>query len=316
MTVASATAFEILQLHYTHRLAAAHDARAHGTSVVGRVGPTVPSELILAIGRLPLLVAAEPSVPTPTAEIYMESVIPPETKALFELAVGGAIEHFELLVVSRPYTQLYYYLKEVYRLGRAPDLPPLHMYDLMQSRRDAVRAYNWSQTRAMFGRLERLAGQSIAEDALRTAVSVTNRVRGLQRAFLERRWRSEVSGVEALQVIGAGYFMPPDVYAGVLERYLLEPRTDAVVVGRPRLLVLPSEPLSHLRLHQALEGAGAVVVAEDDGWGSRAPGPTCRLLALPWRASFSNTGWIRLPAVSIRRRRGRRGLRPRCADQK
>ena len=29
-------------------------------------------------------------------------------------------------------------MKEVYRLGRAPRLPPLHMYDLMQSRRDAL----------------------------------------------------------------------------------------------------------------------------------------------------------------------------------
>ena len=88
--------------------------------VVGRIGPTVPVELILAAGRLPVLVAAEPGTPTPTAETYMEPVIPPETKSLFEIAVSGSLEAFDLLVLSRPYAHLYYYLKEVHRMGRAP----------------------------------------------------------------------------------------------------------------------------------------------------------------------------------------------------
>ncbi|HEX8967541.1 MAG TPA: 2-hydroxyacyl-CoA dehydratase family protein, partial [Chloroflexota bacterium] len=272
MTPASVTAFVVLQQHYTNRLAAAVDAHARGIGVVGRLGPTVPTELILASGRLPILVAAEMGAPTPTAEIYMEPVIAPETKSLFEIAISGHLQGFELLVLSRPYAQLYYYLKEVYRLGRAPKLPPLHMHDLMQSQRDAVRAYNWGQTRALLGRLERLSGNRITEDSLRAATTLTNRVRSLQRQLIERRWSSDVSGVAALQVIGAGYFMPPEAYAETLERYLTDLRPDPELSGRPRLLVIPSEPLSHLHLHQTLEGAGASVIAEDDWWGSRAPG--------------------------------------------
>src|SRR5215471_14948745 len=146
---ASITAFALLRHHYANRLAAAREALAHGTGVVGRIGTTVPVELILAAGRLPVLVAAELGMPTLTAETYMEPVIPPETKSLFEIAVGGQLENFDLLVLSRPYAHLYYYLKEVHRIGRAPNLPPLHMHDLMQSQREAVRGYNWSQTRAL-----------------------------------------------------------------------------------------------------------------------------------------------------------------------
>jgi benzoyl-CoA reductase/2-hydroxyglutaryl-CoA dehydratase subunit BcrC/BadD/HgdB len=202
----------------------------------------------------------------------MEPVIPPETKSLFDLAVSGRFADFDLLVLSRPYAHLYYYLKEVYRQGRAPQLPPLHMYDLLQSQREAVRAYNWGQTRALLDRLQRLAGQEITDQALRAASALTNRVRGLQRQLLERRWRSEVSGAQALQAIGAGYSMPPEEYAQTLASYLAELQPDPGLAGRPRLLVLPSEPLGHLHLHQTLEGAGALVVAEDDWWGSRAPG--------------------------------------------
>ena len=48
-------------------------------------------------------------------------------------------------------------------------------------------------------------------------------------------------------------------------------RAGPATAGR-RLLVVPSEPLYHPRLHEALEAAGALVVAEDDWWGSRAAG--------------------------------------------
>jgi benzoyl-CoA reductase/2-hydroxyglutaryl-CoA dehydratase subunit BcrC/BadD/HgdB len=269
---ARATAFEVLQHHYVDRLASAREAIARGTGVVGRIGPTVPAELILAAGRLPIFVAADSGTPTPTAEIYMEPVIPPETKSLFEIAVSGSLEAFDLLVLSRPYAHLYYYLKEVHRMGRAPRLPPLQMHDLMQSQREAVRAYNWSQTRALLDRLEKLAGAPITDAALRAATAQTNRIRGLQRQLLLKRWTAELSGVDALQAIGAGYFMAPENYAAALEQCLQELPESPNLTGRPRLLVLPSEPLSHLHLHRTLEDAGALVVAEDDVWGSRAPG--------------------------------------------
>lgn len=265
-------AFRTLQHHYSDRLAAAREAHLHGSGVVGLVGSTVPRELVLAVNRFPVLVAAQPGQPTPTADIYMEPVIPPETRSLFEAAVDGQFEFFDLLVLSRPYAQLYYYLKEVYRLGRAPRLPPLHMHDLMPSRRQAVRAYNWSQSQSLVTRLERLAGEEISESRLRGAIDLTNRVRALQRKLLACRWQGMLSGTDALQAIGAGYFMAPAIYADALSTYLSQLAADPSLAGRPRLLVLPSEPLSDLHLHEVLEAAGALVVAEDDWWGARAPG--------------------------------------------
>jgi benzoyl-CoA reductase/2-hydroxyglutaryl-CoA dehydratase subunit BcrC/BadD/HgdB len=261
-----------LAVHYADRLAAAREARKRGTGVVGRIGNTVPTELVLACGWIPVLVAADMGTPTPTADVYMEPVIAPETRSLFELALNGSYQDFELLVLSRPYAHLYYYLKEVLRQGKARRLPPLWMYDLMQSQRDAVRAYNWDRTRALVERLESLAGVELTDTRLRAAIDSTNGVRRLQHELLDRRWRGEVSGVDALRAIGAGYFMAPDDYAQTLAEYLAELSPIGALEARPHLLVLPSEPLSHTHLHQALEDAGGLVVAEDDGWGSRAPG--------------------------------------------
>jgi benzoyl-CoA reductase/2-hydroxyglutaryl-CoA dehydratase subunit BcrC/BadD/HgdB len=243
-----------------------------GTGIVGVVGNTVPVEVVLASGRVPIMVTADPLRPTPHADVYMEDIIPPEAKVLFESAVTGELEFLDLLVLSRPYAHLYYYLKEVFRLGRGPHLPSLHMFDLMQSQREAVRAYNWSRFQALVERLERLSGQEITETRLQQAIEISNAVRGLQRRLLERRWEAALSGVDALRALGAGYFMAPEDYIAALGDYLSNLQPDSTLQGRPRLLIVTSEPLSHTRLHEAVEGAGGLVVAEDDWWGSRAPG--------------------------------------------
>jgi benzoyl-CoA reductase/2-hydroxyglutaryl-CoA dehydratase subunit BcrC/BadD/HgdB len=290
--------FKVLQRYYTDRSAAAHEVQSHGVGVVGRVGNTIPSEFIMASGRLPVLIAADMGQPTPTADVYMEPVIPPETKSLFEIALSGEFESFHLLVLSRPYAHLYYYLKEVYRLGRAAKVPPLHMFDLMQSQRDAVRSYNSGRIRALLEQLERLAGAAITDDRLEAAISLTNRVRALQRELLERRWRAELTGVDAMQALGAGYFMPSDAYADTLAGYLadLQPRTD--LNARPRLLLIPSEPLSHLRLHETIEAAGALVVAEDDWWGSRAAGADVQPGGSPVEAVLRKY-WLDTPTANV-----------------
>lgn len=284
LTTDRSTGASALRRAYAARLdpwrAAAH--------VVGLVGNTIPVELVLACGRVPVLVAAQRGRPTPRADVYMEDVIAPETKSLFESAAGGDLAFLDLLVLSRPYAQLYYYLKEVYRLGRGPLFPPLHMFDLMHSQRETVRAYNWDRFQALTERLQRLTGEEITEPDLRGAVALTNAVREQQRRLLQLRWQGRVSGADAVEALGAGDFMAPDEYRAALSSYLesLTSGAGQPLESRPRLLIVTSEPLSHAGLHQALESAGAWVVAEDDWWGARAPGADVPLAGSAFEAVF------------------------------
>jgi benzoyl-CoA reductase/2-hydroxyglutaryl-CoA dehydratase subunit BcrC/BadD/HgdB len=280
------SAFQTLQHHYAHRLDEARSAHAEHMKVVGLIGNTIPRELVLAAGMFPVLISATFGQPTPTADRYMEDVIPPETKLLFEVAASGELEFMDLLVVSRPYAHLYYYLKEVYRLGRAPDLPPLHIFDLIHAQRDVFRAYNLRELAAFAERLERLSGCELTEPRLRAAIETTNRVRALQRELLQRRWLGMLSGIDALQVLGAGYFMAPERYAETLQAYLSTLQASPELAQKPRLVVVSSEPLSDLRVHEALESAGGLVVAEDDWWGARAPGSHIATDVPPRQAVF------------------------------
>jgi benzoyl-CoA reductase/2-hydroxyglutaryl-CoA dehydratase subunit BcrC/BadD/HgdB len=291
-------AFVTLQAAYRDRLANARAAHDAGVGVVGLIGNSVPAEFVLAAGRVPVLIAAERAQPTPTADIYMDRIIAPETKSLFEQAVEGSLGCVDLLVLSRPYAQLYYYLKEVYRMGRGPKIPPLHIYDLMHSQREAVRSYNWGRTLALLERLERLADQEITERRLWEAIAATNHTRALQRKLLEKRWAGALSGVDALQALGAGYFLEPEAYAQALEAYLAGAEPNPTLQRRPSLLVITSEPLSHPGLHRALEAAGGLVVAEDDWWGSRAPGNDVPLAGSAREAIFRKY-WLDIATAGV-----------------
>jgi len=288
----------LLKHAYAARLDLAREGHRDGAGVVGLIGNTIPVELVLACGRVPTLVTADRSRPTPEAAVYMEDIISPETRALFESAATGALEFLDLLVLSRPYAQLYYYLKEVQRLGRGRRFPELHMFDLMQSQREAVRAYNWSRFEALIARLERLGGSEITERRLRDAIALTNTVRGLQRRLIELRFQAALSGVDALIALGAAYFLAPEPYAVGLEQYLSTLASAARLENRPRLLVITSEPLSHTSLHAALEEAGALVIAEDDWWGSRAPGPDVPLAGSAREAIFRKY-WLDTPSAGV-----------------
>jgi benzoyl-CoA reductase/2-hydroxyglutaryl-CoA dehydratase subunit BcrC/BadD/HgdB len=101
-----------------------------------------------------------------------------------------------------------------------------------------------------------------------------------------------------VQVIGAGYFMPAERYADTLAMFLAELRPDPLLQDRLRLVVLPSEPLSHLHLHEALESAGALVVAEDDPWGSRAPGADVPLTGSALEGIFLKY-WLDTPTANV-----------------
>jgi benzoyl-CoA reductase/2-hydroxyglutaryl-CoA dehydratase subunit BcrC/BadD/HgdB len=87
---------------------------------------------------------------------------------------------------------------------------------------------------------------------------------------LELRQSAEprLSGVEALALIGAAYFMDRAEYAQLADEALTTLSLRPPLRGA-RILIKGS-PLHHTGLHRTVESHRAVVVAEDDWWGSRA----------------------------------------------
>lgn len=260
----------VLHESYTNRYAAARAAADRGTAVIGVVGNTVPVELVLAAGRFPLLIAGQTFSETPNADEFMERDFPNEIRSLFEQALRGDLSFLELLIIPRStdgYLELFYYLKEVQRLGCGGMLPPLYLYDIQHAQTRRAYAYGLERTRELKRRLEVICGRDITDEQLCAAIELTNRRRRAIQDVLALRRAGGVKGSHALEVIGAGYFMEPGAYALAMQAYVQGSRAEGA--GGARFLVLSSVPLHDTYLHTAIEEAGGNIVAEDDWWGTR-----------------------------------------------
>lgn len=296
----SSPAFQRLAGRYADPLGQARAAKAAGRHVIGRVGATVPVEFILAAGCTPVMLAADLRRATPQADRYVDPELPAETRALCEAALSGDYECLDLLILSRPYDKLYYFLKELHRSGRAPQMPPFMIHDLMHSQREAVREYNRGRLRALLERVSRHAVRPVDNAALREAIVQTNHVRALWRRLQALRHMGRLAGVEALQIIGAGLCSHPAEHEADLHACLeaIEAGAAAHEGRRPRVIAVSAEPMQHLALHSALEHSGGLVVAEDDPWGARAAGMDIADSPDPFDALFDKL-WHDTPSTGV-----------------
>ncbi|HEX5228372.1 MAG TPA: 2-hydroxyacyl-CoA dehydratase family protein [Bryobacteraceae bacterium] len=258
-----------------------------GLPVIGLTSNTVPWELIRAAGFQPFLLSPLKNA-TPLADRYMEDVFTARLKAVFDFLLSRDAEALKAVVIPRTSEQehkLYLYLREVARQGLEHSPRPI-LYNLLHSRSAEARAYGLERTRDLRIQLEQLSGRAIGEEALRTAIEEGNAARRAIRVLLQLRAgpRPKLSGSEALALIGACYFMDRSEYAKLAWEAAEEIDARDSLQG-PRILI-HGTPQDNLDFCTAVEAQGAVVVAEDDWWCSRAAGRDIEINNDPLQAIF------------------------------
>ncbi len=255
--------------------------------LVGVTSNTAPWELLRAAGLQPVLLSPR-RAPTPLADRYMEDIFSARIKAIFDFLISPESAVLSAVVIPRTSEQehkLFLYLREVVRQGteRAPEVV---LYNLLHARSAEAEAYGLARTHELKCSFERLTGRPIAPEALSNAITEGNAARQAIRALLEHREgsTSNLRGSEALALIGAWYFMDRTEYALLAQEALREVRTRPPLQG-PRLLI-KGPPLDNSDFCEAIEYAGAIVVAEDDWFGSRAAGRDIDATMEPIRAIF------------------------------
>ena len=255
--------------------------------VIGVTSNTVPWELLRAAGFQPMLLS--PQRPrTSLADRYMEDVFSARMKAALDFLISDVGAELSVVVIPRTSEQehkLYLYLREVMRQKLEHSPEPI-LYNLLHARSPEAEAYGLDRTHALKMTLERLAGQPIEPEALSAAITEGNAARHAIRGLLQEREGSapRLRGSEALALIGAWYFMDRTEYARLAQEALLEIRKRPPLRG-PRILI-KGPPLDSPDFCTLVESHGAIVVAEDDWWGSRAAGSDIDTTIDPVRAIF------------------------------
>jgi benzoyl-CoA reductase/2-hydroxyglutaryl-CoA dehydratase subunit BcrC/BadD/HgdB len=274
MTSASIEPVAQLAWHYKNPMAQALERHNSGVPVVGVTSNTVPWELLSAAGLFPV-VLRPPVTATPFADEFMEeNVFHPRIRNIFEQAVSGKLQFLEAIIIPRTSEQeykLFLYLREVARTRADVRLPPVYLYDLLHYRSAGSHAYGLQRTHALKQQIEKIAGRPIAPDELSRAIRESNAARAVVRSLLRlREGTPRLSGSDALTLVGAFWFMDRAEYAKIAQE------AAVALERRPPLrgarLIVKGLPLDHNGLHRILESHGAVVVAEDDWWGTRSAG--------------------------------------------
>jgi benzoyl-CoA reductase/2-hydroxyglutaryl-CoA dehydratase subunit BcrC/BadD/HgdB len=255
--------------------------------LIGVTSNTVPWELLRAAGFEPVLLS--PRRPrTPFADRYMEDVFSARIKAIFDFLISADSASLSAVVIPRTSEQehkLYLYLREVLRQGTEHAPEPI-LYNLLHARSAEAQAYGLERTHDLKRTLERLTGRCIEREALSAAIAEGNAARQAIRGLLQQREgpAPRLSGSEALALIGAWYFMDRSEYALLAQAVVREIQTRTPLKG-PRILIKGS-PQDSSEICDAIESHGAIVVAEDDWWGSRAAGQDVDTTAEPVQAIF------------------------------
>jgi len=270
--------------------------------------PSVPVEIVRAAG-FRAVIARGASSPTPTADQHLEPrIFPRRLRHLVEGALTGRLSQAARIVIPRTSDvdyKCFLYLREFVRRGVTSALPPVILFDLLQSRGAAVRAYDAARTHALFDDLSAASGRRPSVDDLHQEIVRANEARAAARRLMAfRRIVSRVSGTEIFPLLAAFWELEPERYVAAVDG-AASAFAKRSGLAAPRVL-LTGVPVDGPELHHAIESHGAIVVAEVGPWGSGAPGDDVRVdedpfLALADKYRTDAIG-ARTPAAALRRR--------------
>lgn len=271
------------QMIRTDRFAAARMASSEGRPIIGLIGSAIPAELVLAAGAFPFSLA--PRVEDVSRDSSpMEQDHETDVRSLFLQAISGEFSLCDAIVIastSDACRYLFQYLTEMARTGQGAPLPPLWLFDFLFGDGAAVRRYDGIVLRQLADKLSSLASQPIDDAALEAAIRRSDRVRAELLKLPALRASGRLSGPDAMAAIGAGRLVLPETHQAILQEAIARAETNPPAM-KPRLLVATAVPLYHDHLHRAVEMADMDIIAEDDGWGSRAGGPLIGHDGDPW----------------------------------
>ena len=268
---------------------------------------SVPMEIVRAAGFRAEF-ARGSCEPTPAADAHLEPFIfPNRLRQLVEAALAGRLAHVARIVVPRTSDadyKCFLYLREFVRRGVIPTLPPIVLFDLLQSGGAEVRAYDVARTRALCDELASVSGRTPSADDLRREIGRANAARHAARRLMAlRRSRPRISGAEVFPLLAAFWEMDPDRYVETVGE-----AAHAIAKRQPLkgpCVVLTGAPVDAPAMHHAIEAHGAIVTAELVPLGTGANGDDVRLDDDPLTALAdwyrTNTIGARTPVGTMRR---------------
>ena len=266
------TPFETMKHYYQNRELGAREWKEKGGKVIGYVYTSVPEEIIVAAGFLPIMITGDPNIGTEAGDKYMEDYFCPFVRSVHNLFVLGKYDFLDLAIF--PHTndsikRCYFYLWTEKQLEPELKIPPLTIFDSLHTRKHIANRYVRGRIGALKEKMEELAGKEITREDLVGAIELYNEHRSLLKKMAELRRADPplISGVEALQIIGSSFFMPKEQHNKLLKEFLAD--ADSLEPKEGVRVHLSGTIIDNTQVYELIESCGATIVSEDICTGNR-----------------------------------------------
>ena len=255
--------------YYSDYGSRARELKNSGRKVIGYLSALCPVEILTAAGVVPIRLKGSVSEAVTKADAYMETMICPFVRNVFDVALKGRYAFLDGMVLSHQCDSIdRTYDVWSYNLG----FPYWHFINYPHLADDPSIRFTDEILRIFIRSLETFTGRTITDQTLAEAIRAHNENRQAMRKLYELRKEDapRISGAEMMKVLMAATSVPVDESTALIKSVTEEvkKRAPAPGGGKPRIMLV-GDQIDDVAIVNAIEGAEAFLVMDDLSTGSK-----------------------------------------------
>lgn len=254
---------------YTQYGSRARELKAAGKKIIGYLSALGPVEIMTAAGVVPFRLKGNVSEAISKGDAYMESIVCPFVRNVFDLAVKGKYDFLDGMVlphqcdsIDRTNETWSYTLK----------LPYWHFLNVPHVTGDPSITFMKEILRIFIGTLEKFTGTKITDEAIAAAVKAHNENRKLMRELYDLRKSNPpaISGTEMMKVLVAAMSLPVEESSALIKAVTSEVKAKgAATNGKAKRIMIIGDQIDDVAIIDAIESTGAYLVMDDLSLGAK-----------------------------------------------
>ncbi len=254
---------------YTQYGSRARELKAAGKKIIGYLSALGPVEIMTAAGVVPFRLKGNVSEAISKGDAYMESIVCPFVRNVFDLAVKGKYDFLDGMVlphqcdsIDRTNETWSYTLK----------LPYWHFLNVPHVTGDPSITFMKEILRIFISTLEKFTGTKITDEAIAAAVKAHNENRKLMRELYDLRKSNPpaISGTEMMKVLVAAMSLPVEESSALIKAVTNEVKAKgAATNGKAKRIMIIGDQIDDVAIIDAIESTGAYLVMDDLSLGAK-----------------------------------------------
>ena len=255
--------------YYSDYGARARELKDSGKKVIGYLSALCPVEILTAAGVVPIRLKGSVSEAVTKADAYMETMICPFVRNVFDAALKRKYGYLDGMVLSHQCDSI----DRTYDVWSCNlGFPYWHFINYPHLADDPSIAFTNEVLRIFIRSLEKFTGRKITDEALAEAVRSHNENRRAMRELYDFRKEDvpRISGAEMMKVLVAAMSLPVDESTALIRGVAEEvKRREPAPNGKAGRIMLVGDQIDDVAIVNAIEGADAYLVMDDLSTGSK-----------------------------------------------